>query len=361
MKILILTHNIGGGMIHYTSQLANTLAEEHDVVVIAPRGVARETFKPQVRLIELDLGNIVKNFIKNSLIFTRVLRFIRTVRDEDPDIIHVNGYSLWFSLLLPFLHRYPIITTIHDVNPHAGSRQFDQVIARRLFFRYSDALIVHGEWAKKQLSTGTPIFVIPHGDYSFFTAREPEGVSEEEGTILFFGRIEDYKGLQYLLMAMPEVVSGYPGARLVIAGSGDMGRYMLLLPDEAHCTLINRFIEDDEIPSLFMKASMVVLPYIEGTQTGVVPIAYAFHKPVIVTDVGSIPEVVEQEKTGLIVPSHDSAALADGILMLLRNEPLRREMGEAAHRKMKRDLSWETVRGKTVAAYKSVIEDRQCR
>jgi len=361
MKILILTHNISGGMIHYTSQLANTLAEEHDVVVIAPRGVARETFQQNVRLIELDLGNIVKNFIKNTLIFTRVIRFIRTVRDENPDIIHVNGYSLWFSLLLPFLHRYPIITTIHDVNPHTGSRQIDQVIARRLFFRYSDALIVHGEWAKKQLAISTPIFVVPHGDYSFFTGQGSEEVAEEDGTILFFGRIEDYKGLQYLLTAMPEVISGYPGARLVIAGNGDMARYMLLLPDETHCTLINRFIEDSEIPALFMKASMVVLPYIEGTQTGVVPIAYAFHRPVIVTDIGCIPEVVEQGKTGLIVPSHDSAALADGILMLLRNASLRREMGEAAHRKMKRDLSWETVRGKTVAAYTSVIEERQCR
>ncbi|WP_158303666.1 glycosyltransferase family 4 protein [Methanosphaerula palustris] len=361
MKILILTHNIAGGMIHYTSQLANTLAEEHEVVVIAPRGVKRETFQPNVRLLELDLGNIVKNFIKNTLIFTRVIRFLRTVREEDPDIIHVNGYSLWFSLLLPFLHRYPIITTIHDVNPHTGSRQFDQTIARRLFFWYSDALIVHGEWAKKQLSVSTPIYVIPHGDYSFFSTCEGEEVAEEVGTILFFGRIEDYKGLQYLLAAMPEVVSGYPDARLVIAGNGDMGRYMLLLPDESHCTLINRFIEDCEIPSLFMKASMVVLPYIEGTQTGVVPIAYAFHKPVIVTDIGSIPEVVEQGKTGLIVPSHDSAALADGILKLLRNEPLRRAMGDAALRKMKRDLSWETVRGKTVIAYKSVIEDRQCR
>lgn len=361
MKILILTHNIGGGMIHYTSQLANTLAEEHDVVVIAPRGVARETFNQKVRLIELDLGNIVKNFVKNTLIFTRVLRFIRTVRDEQPDIIHVNGYSLWYSLLLPFLNQFPIITTIHDVNPHIGSRQFDQAIARRRFFRYSDALIVHGEWAKKQLSTSIPIFVIPHGDYSFFTAQGQEKVPEEDGTILFFGRIEDYKGLQYLLAAMPEVISGYPGVRLVIAGNGDMGRYMLLLPDDAHCTLINRFIEDSEIPSLFMKASMVVLPYIEGTQTGVVPIAYAFHRPVIVTDIGCIPEVVEQGKTGLIVPSHDSDALADGILMLLRNEPLRREMGEAAHRKMKRDLSWERVREKTVAAYKSVIEDKKCR
>lgn len=361
MKILILTHNIGGGMIHYTSQLANTLAEEHDVVVIAPRGVARETFNSKVRLIELDLGNIVKNFVKNTLIFTRVLRFIRTVRNENPDIIHVNGYSLWYSLLLPFLNQFPIITTIHDVNPHTGSRQFDQVIARRQFFRYSDALIVHGEWAKKQLSLPIPIFVIPHGDYSFFTAQGPEGVLEEDGTILFFGRIEDYKGLQYLLMAMPDVIDGYPGARLVIAGNGDMGRYMLLLPDEAHCTLINRFIEDGEIPTLFMKASVVVLPYIEGTQTGVVPIAYAFHRPVIVTDVGCIPEVVEQGKTGLIVPPHDSAALAEGILMLLRNEPMRREMGEAAYRKMKRDLSWESVRGKTIAAYKSVIEDRQCR
>ena len=125
----------------------------------------------------------------------RPFQFLAAIDEERPDILHFNGASLWYALLLPVLtRRYPVIVTIHDVTPHPGSRAWDQDFARRLFLRYADAVIVHGEWARRQLGAEQPTYVIPHGDYAFFAeAGEGEGVAEEDA-VLFFGRIEPVQG-----------------------------------------------------------------------------------------------------------------------------------------------------------------------
>jgi len=162
-------------MVHYISQLSNALAEENDVVVIAPIGVERSEFSEKVRLTELPLGNIIKNFIVNTLIITRPISFIRAIRKVKPDVIHIQESHVWLSFFLPYLSRYPLVSTIHDVHPHAGSRKFDQVIGQKCIVRYSNHVIVHGESAKRELLMKYPNLegrcnVIPHGDYSFFFA-----------------------------------------------------------------------------------------------------------------------------------------------------------------------------------------------
>jgi glycosyltransferase involved in cell wall biosynthesis len=358
MKVALLTHNVEGGLVQYVSQLANALAPKVDLVVIAPEGLdpARFPFSPAVRVRRLPVGNVVRTFVANTLRVWRPFRFLAAVDEERPDILHFNGASLWYALLLPALsRRYPAVVTIHDVNPHPGSRAWDQDLARRLFLRYADALIVHGEWARRQLGAAQPCYVIPHGDYSFFTGIGDGETVAEEDAVLFFGRIEPYKGLRYLLQAMPHVWEASPSTRLIVAGSGSLAPYEDLLGDE-RIEVINRFIDDAEVPGLFARARLVVLPYIEGTQTGVIPIAYAFRRPVVVTDVGAIPEVVEEGRTGAIVPARDPAALAGAILKIQQNEPLRTTMGEAAYEKMTRELSWGPISDRTIAAYREVVE-----
>ncbi|MGD9936947.1 MAG: glycosyltransferase family 4 protein [Methanoregulaceae archaeon] len=358
MKVVLLTHNTGGGLVQYISQLAGALASRIDLVVFAPFDLdpSRFPFSSDVRVRRLHVGNVVRTFIANTLLFWRPFQFLGAIKSEAPDLLHFNGISPWYGLLLPLLsRRYPIVVTVHDVMPHTGSRAWDQELARSLFLRYADAVIVHGEWARRQLAAPVPTYVIPHGDYSFFTGLSDGARVEQEDAILFFGRIEEYKGLRYLLEAMPLVWQASPRTRLIIAGAGDLDPDADLLGDE-RIELVNRFIEDDEVPVLFQRAKAVVLPYIEGTQTGVIPIAYAFYRPVVVTDVGSIPEVVEEGRTGHIVPSRDPTALANAILKLLQNEPLRTIMGTAAHEKMTRELSWGPISERTITAYREVLE-----
>jgi glycosyltransferase involved in cell wall biosynthesis len=354
--------NIKGGMVHYISQLSNALAEENDVVVIAPIGVERSEFSEKVRLTELPLGNIIKNFIVNTLIITRPISFIRAIRKVKPDVIHIQESHVWLSFFLPYLSRYPLVSTIHDVHPHAGSRKFDQVIGQKCIVRYSNHVIVHGESAKRELLMKYPNLegrcnVIPHGDYSFFLQYKTD-VKTEKSTVLFFGRIEDYKGLEFLIDAIHIVSKTVPEIKLIIAGQGDLSRYESAIHKNADLFEIhNDYILDSEVAKFFQRASLVVLPYIEGTQTGIIPIAYAFKKPVIVTDIGSIPEVVEHGKTGLIIRPRDSSSLADAILQMLKDESMRQNMGNEAYKKMESELSWKVIAKKTVDVYAKVCRN----
>ena len=104
---------------------------------------------------------------------------------------------------------------------------------------------------------------------------------------------------------------------------------------------------------------MVVLPYIEASQSGIIPIAYAFKKPVVVTNVGSIPEVVDDGITGFIVPPKDPDALASAITKLLRDDKLRKEMGESAYRKMEEELSWDKIADKTIEVYREMVNQHK--
>jgi glycosyltransferase involved in cell wall biosynthesis len=221
---------------------------------------------------------------------------------------------------------------------------------------FSQLLIVHGNDAKKKLNTKKCCKVIPHGDYSFFLEYDSMKLSEED-SILFFGRIEDYKGLDYLIKSMFIVSKKFPDIKLIIAGVGDIKKYENMILDNRNFEIHNRYIQDEEVPSFFQRAKIVVLPYIEGTQTGIIPIAYAFKKPVVVTNVGSIPEVVDNGITGFIVPPRDEKSLADAILKLLVNEKLRKKMGMNAFIKMNEKLSWDKIADETKKAYATIIRE----
>ena len=350
MKILIITMNIRGGMIHYVSQMANSLSKTVDVVVIAPEGVEKYNFEKDVKIIELKMGNILKNFLTNTLILTRPYKFLKVIYEENPDIIHFNENHLWTALLLPFLKKFNILTMVHDIKPHPGRRTIDQKIAKKLYYHFSDCLLVHGEYAKKELKTNKKCCSIPHGDYSFFLNYQKGKIEEESETILFFGNIVDYKGLDYLIKSINYISKVKPKIKLIIAGSGDFENYKSLVND-VNFEIHNRYINDEEVPYFFQRAKLVVLPYIECTQTGIIPIAYAFKKPVIVTDVGSIPEVVEDGKTGIIIPPKNPILLSRAITKILDNENLRKQMGINGYIKMEKELSWDSVTEKLIKIY----------
>ncbi|HHV24574.1 MAG: glycosyltransferase family 4 protein [Methanosarcina sp.] len=360
MKILQITLDTKGGMIHYVSQLSNALALNNDVSVIIPIGAEADLFNSSVKIVPLHTGNIIRNFIINTLIVTRMVQFYKTIQRIHPDIIHLQLCNPWICLFLPILRNYKIVTTIHDVEPHIGSREVDQKIARDAHIKFSDCIIVHGNKAKSILekkAINKKVYSVPHGDYSFFTKITRDDYHEEEGTILFFGRIVEYKGLKYLIQAAPKIFESIRNIKIIIAGSGSLDEYKDTI-NSPHFEIYNNFIHDNDVGKYFQRASVVVLPYIECTQTGVIPIAYAFKKPVVVTNVGSIPEVVDDGITGYIVPPKDPNSLAEAIIKILGNENLRKKMGENAYKKMNEELSWDSIAKKTIKIYEEILEPK---
>lgn len=366
MRILIVIMSNKGGMVHYTSQLSNSLLlKNNEVTIIAPIGTDRKFFRNDIKIITLPVGATKKDFIFNILNMS-ILKFLRTIQKEKPDVIHIQSYPLWTAILLPFLkiHNLKIVTTIHDVKPHMGEESFDNFISKKNHLLFSDSIIVHGQNSKKILLKNdflkkSKIFVVPHGNYIFFTNFKRKEEKEELNQILFFGRIVEYKGLEYLIKAEALVSQKIPSLKIVIAGSGNFNKYTNLIKDNSKYEIYNKFIPEIEVSKLFQRANVVVLPYIDATQSGVVQIAYAFKKPVIATAVGDLPEVVEHDKTGLLVPPRDEKALAEAIIKLLKDKKLRKEMGESGYKKMKEELSWDKIAEKTIEVYKEVITDEK--
>jgi glycosyltransferase involved in cell wall biosynthesis len=114
-------------------------------------------------------------------------------------------------------------------------------------------------------------------------------------------------------------------------------------------------VSDGKRAELFRRAAVVVLPYIEASQSGIIPIAYRFRKPVIATTVGGLPAAVEHGRTGYLVPPRDVNALADAIVTLLRNRELRAEFGLRGHEKINHEANPTLIARKTMAAYRRAL------
>jgi glycosyltransferase involved in cell wall biosynthesis len=187
-------------------------------------------------------------------------------------------------------------------------------------------------------------------------------LQEDGNLILFFGRIWKYKGLEYLILAEPIIKKEVPDAKIIIAGAGEkFKRYKDMMVNKDNFIIHNYRIPYNMGAELFQRCSLVVLPYIDASQSAVILTAYGFKKPVVVTSVGSIPEIVDDGITGYIVPPKDVNALAKAIIKLLKDEKLRRQMGENAYKKLKTDLSWDNIAEKTIQVYKEAIRGKKCK
>lgn len=181
---------------------------------------------------------------------------------------------------------------------------------------------------------------------SYAEARETLGIPLDKKVLLFFGFVREYKGLKHLIKAMPEIVKADGGVCLMIVGEfgEDKDEYMSLIKNsgvESNITVVDGYIPDSGIEKYFAACDLVALPYESATQSGIVQIAYGFEKPVIVTDVGGLPEVVTNEKTGYIVEPKNPHALAEAVIRFFkenRSEEFTENVRKEAYR-----YSWDRM------------------
>lgn len=361
MRILIY-----GNFLDYQIQLANELCKTESVmIIISSYKYPHESLNNINENVQLEfLGRDYSLYTYNNLFI--INDFIKRVKSFNPDVVHIQiggGVSLFNLPFLLFLLKYPIVTTFHDVKPHLGEYSRIRNFIPYLLRRCSSQIIVHGNWLKKQILTEYDISSevvnsVPIGEHETepFKMYERTDLKEDGNLILFFGRIYEYKGLKYLIQAEPIITKKIPDAKIIIAGVGeDFERYENMIVNKENFIIHNYRISYQEGAELFQRSSVVVLPYIEGSQSGVIPTAYSFKKPVIVTNVGSIPEIVDDGTTGYIVPARNSDELAKAIIKVLNDKTLRENMGEKAYIKLKTDLSWGSITEKTIGIYKKAV------
>ena len=363
MKVAILSY----GLVEYCIQQANGLAGECDVLLMLPRDDAAEhqaSIDPTVHYCPFEKPRL-RQPVRQFMAIASMLRQIRRFR---PDVIHFQQGHMWFNLALPLLRAYPLVITIHDPRYHVGdrdSRRTPQALMD-FGFRRAGRVIVHGDALKRQVVSlfgirDERVHVIPH--VAIGSATVPASADDDGNTILFFGRIWKYKGLKHLIEAEPLISRAVPNARIVIAGEGDdFEPYRRLMASPERFEVHNRFITTGHRNELFQQASVVVLPYIEATQSGVIPLAYSFAKPVVATRVGAIADAVEDGVTGRLVPPADTESLAAAVIELLRDPDGRRAMGTAGRQKLDAEWSPQAVAQQSIDVYRRAIRDRQrCR
>ncbi len=137
-------------------------------------------------------------------------------------------------------------------------------------------------------------------------------------TLLFFGFVRAYKGLDLLLEAMPAILKRVPNARLLVVGEffGDPQPYLDIIQQQHlgdHVQIHDEYVPTEQVALWFSAADLLVLPYRSATNSGIVQIGYNFALPSVVTDVGSLSEVVIHQKTGFVVPNAEPETLAAAV------------------------------------------------
>lgn len=325
-KIVIIgsAHPLRGGLATYNERLAKAFMQKGDEVTI-------ETFKlqypsilfpgktqysdspaPKDLHIEVSVNSI------NPFNWTKVGR---KIRKQNPDIVIIK---FWMPFMAPCFGKIArivkknkhtkVISIIDNIIPHE-KRAGDRMLAN-YFVKTVDGFVAMSKSVLDDLETfdkQKPKVFCPHPLYDNFgepiskeIAKQNLGLDASLKYILFFGFIRDYKGLDLLLEAFAKCAEKDKSLRLLVAGEfyTDSKPYFEIIKNhnlEGSVLMHNDFIPDEKVGDYFCAADIVVQPYKDATQSGVTQIAYHFNKPMIVTDVGGLAEIVPDGKVGFVV------------------------------------------------------------
>lgn len=172
--------------------------------------------------------------------------------------------------------------------------------------------------------------------------------------ILFFGRISPYKGIDYLINAVKRMTGD---VQLIIAGGGTVYFPKSLYEGDCRITLINRYIDMSELYELITNCGIVVCPYTDATQSGVVMTAYSLYKPVIVTDVGGLPEMVDDGKTGFVIPRKSVEALYKVLEEIYSNPSILQTLSDNIKKKYLSGVgSWQAIANQYLSIYTNITK-----
>ncbi len=322
-----------GGISHYTGLLFRALKDWYDTQVVSYK---MQYPKILLRREQKDFSNDTfkvegAEFLIHTANPFNILKVSSNLKKRKPDAVIIEWWHPYFApcylLLMSKLKKIPKIFICHNVFPHERF-PMDRMLTK-MVLKKGDGFILHSGTEAKDLLSIRPdanYKIQVHPTYSAFNfnnvtkeeAREMLHLAPEEKVLLFFGFVREYKGLKHLLNAVSilkeEGLTNLPLKVLVVGDfDGDKETYLKQIADagiEDAVQIVDGYVPDQEVEKYFAASDLVVLPYESATQSGIVQIAYGFKKPVIVTRVGGLPEVVDHNQTGLIVEPKDPKSLA---------------------------------------------------
>jgi len=284
---------------------------------------------------------------------------------------YVFPSTFLMKIIIKFLKKigYKIIWTIHDISDFKYSNRKLRSREKCQWLYYnSDYKFVHYkkniERLKKYFDVEIEnIEIIFHPCFEYKNtigkkeARDILNIPYNKKVILSFGMIKRYKGYSELIKAFKKLDDSYI---CLIVGTGKHDpKTAEYIKKEAkkmrNIIVIDKYIPRDDVQIYFNASDVVVLPYIEITQSGIIPLAYSFGRPVIATDVGALSEMIINKKTGLVIPPNDLNALIDAIKKIFNMDY--EKMGREAYKMAKEKFTWERLAEQTIKVYEKVLRN----
>jgi len=381
----------GGGVKPYVFGLAMELVSKGAVLdLIGSDELDCPEFHNNSRLNFLNLrgdqrsdASFVNKMYRVSRYYLNLIRYAATAK---PKIFHLqwnNKFETFDRTLLMLYYKIlgkRIVLTAHNVNT-AKRDSKDSLLNRltlRIQYRLSDHIFVHTEKMKQELIEAfgvqeARVTVIPFGINNAAPnthlkpseARQRLCIREGEKAILFFGRITPYKGLEYLISAFRQIQTRHDDYRLIIAGRPEnCEKYWNTIRESigedvkaGQILLRSEFIPDDETEIYFKAADILVLPYRDIYQSGVLFLGHSFGLPVLASDVGSLKDDIVEGKTGAVFRSEDPVDLARAVESYFASD-LYKNLG--TRRQEIRDYarqqhSWDVVGQMTMKVYENLL------
>ncbi len=343
-------------LLRYTAGLANGLAQRGCGVGLLARDHAYDFGGDpgaMERYLDCSLDERVERMtvggrVRDLAAWQGVLAARRTLAEPGFDVVHMQDSVVTdprLSWVAGAGHRGYALT-VHDPRFHPGDRAPSraQRWLRRRLIRNAALIFVHGEAMRAELarlqSPPGPVVAVPIGSRPGRFTPLPDKPS-----LLFFGRLSPYKGLDLLLEAMPSVWQRLPGLRLTIAGRGELPRHEAL--EDSRVEVASGHIPDADVPELFARATCVVLPYRQASQSGVGALALQYGRAIVATSVGGLPELVT-ERVGRVVAPGDPSGLANALLEVVGTPGLAERLGRGAAAE---SVGWDQVAARTIESY----------
>eukprot|EP01037_Dinobryon_pediforme_P016562 gene16562-16742_t len=367
----------GGGGSKFTYELVQAISAQARVEpflsAVSGAELAKEADKLKVPLHEIQTFNGNKDTWSGKLAalggLARLPQIARSfdalLEGCDIDIAVCTMQSIWDLAILAALRRrqVPFLLFLHDAKLHDGDRYPLRQYLMTREVAAADGLVALSEHVRREAISEfnfdqNRIWVLPHGAFHF---GEEQPVARRlpvhrPARLLFFGRILPYKGLGLLLDAYKLLRAKGISVELDIVGSGDLHPYAHQLADLTGITLVNKWLNEREIAQALDQADIMVLPYVEASQSGVAAAATSAGIPIIATPVGGLTEQVSHGKTGLLALGVSAEDLADAIRRIMTEPGLYEQCSNASLDHAQAALSWDGIGSRLVEIAATLID-----
>lgn len=333
MKIAILSpfHPFRGGIAQFSDSLYSELKKAYEVKAFTFTTLYPQFLFPgksQIVPEEDNTDKIGATDILSSINPFSYRKAAKEINDYNPDVLIIAYWMFFFAPALGRVCRHlnkkiKVVALVHNAISHENST-FDKPLSK-YFFKKCDAFITMSEPVKADILSLLPnakVHVSPHPIYDHYgkkidknEAKDQLNIPVVKNTILFFGLIREYKGLDLLIEATKYLSADY---QLIIAGEcyGSFDKYAQLIkesPISHNIVTFEQYIPGNMVNQLFSASDLLVLPYKSATQSGVVTVAYQFDLPMVATNVGALGDTIRDAKTGIVAEDVTPEAIAKAI------------------------------------------------